>query len=552
MTRSDTEDEHIPRERTILGLLSEADLVERLRSGNGAEGPAARELQRRHLPAVVGYARLYTVSGPAGRQLADEALFRAVGEVREGVDPSGTWRHHALTHVGEAALGWAADDRREWLRPDFLAWVRTADVSGGSKSPNAMISAFYQLPERLRSALWYAVVDDEPHSDVATHLGTPSGVVPDLAAKAQVAMRDAYVQEHLSRRGTAECRGFKRIIEAAARAREGDRHPDLAAHLTRCIDCGVLLSGLTGLSGSPRTLLAEELLMWGGAAYTERVATRGTPETKPLEQSTAPGADRRATTQLDVHAVLGEVSNGPGRPGSAHRSFSGHRTVKAAGGMAAVVAVAAVAAVAAHDVLPESWKVSGLVRPEPSRTADPSPSSSPSRPADGAPSGGPTPDPGRKAPAPVPVGKPSQIVHAATGLCLDVENQVVDKRVSAVAAPCGSGATQRWTFDTDGHLHNEADSDFCLKVGGDSAVVGIRPCTSDDPEKRSRMTFVISENGAIRSKPQSDQVIVPVATSANEVRPLVLKKSSGVGDERWGTRPVAAEEVSPLPAASAS
>ncbi|MCZ7456437.1 ricin-type beta-trefoil lectin domain protein [Streptomyces sp. WMMC940] len=551
MTRSDTEDEHIPREGAIPGLLSEADLVERLRSRTEAERPAVRELQRRHLPVVAGYAQLFTVSAPSGRQLADEAFFRAVEEVCEGVDPSGTWRHHALTHVGEAALDWAADERREWLRPDFLAWVHTADVSRGSKSPNAMISAFYQLPERLRSALWYAVVDDEPYSEVATHLGTTSGAVPDLAAKAQVAMRDAYAQEHLSRRGTAECRGFKRIIEAAAQARGGDRHPDLAAHLTRCVDCGVLLSGLTGLSGSPRTLLAEGLLMWGGGAYTERVPTRGTPETKPLEQGTEPGAGGRES-RLDVHAALGEVSNGPGRPGPAHRSVPGHRTVKAAGGMAAMVAVAAVAAVASHDVLPESWNVSGLVRPQPSRPADPSPSSTPSRSADGTPSGGPNTDPGREAPAPVPVGTPSQIVHASTGLCLDVENQVVDKRVSAVAAPCGSGATQRWTFDTDGHLHNEADSDFCLKVGGDSAVVGIRPCTSDDPDKRSRMTFVISENGAIHSKPQSDQVIVPVATSSDEVRQLVLKESSGVGDERWGTRPVGATGASPLPAASAS
>ncbi|MFE0087574.1 ricin-type beta-trefoil lectin domain protein [Streptomyces sp. NPDC058991] len=551
MTRSDTEDELIPRGRAILRLLSEADLVERLRSGTEAEGPAVRELQRRHLPVVVGYAQLHTVSAPAGRQLADEAFFRAVEEVCEGVDPSGTWRHHALTHVGEAALRWAADDRREWLRPDFLAWARTADTGGGSTSPNAMISAFYQLPERLRSALWYAVVDEEPYSEVATHLGTTSGAVPDLAAKAQVAMRDAYVQEHLSRRGTAECRGFRRLVEAAARARGGDRHPDLSAHLALCVDCGALLSGLTGLSGSPRSLLAEGLLMWGGVAYTERVPTRGTPETKPLEQGTAHGSDGR-TTQPDVDAALGEVPNGPGRRGPAHRSGSGHRTVKVAGGVAAVVAVAAVAAVAASDVLPESWNVSGLVRPQPSRPADPSPSSTPSRSAGGSPSGGPTPDPGRKAPGPVPVGEPSQIVHAATGLCLDVENQLVDKRVSAVAAPCGSGATQRWTYDSDGHLHNEADSDYCLKVGGDSAVVGIRPCTSDDPEKRSRMTFVISENGAIQSKPQSDQVIVPVTTSSDEERPLVLKESSGAGDERWGTRPVGGTGASPLPAASAS
>ncbi|MFC8241510.1 ricin-type beta-trefoil lectin domain protein [Streptomyces chartreusis] len=541
---SEGEDEDLPEETVIHALLPETQLVERLRSGTGTDGAAVRELQRRHLPAVVDYAQQFTTSRPAGWQLADEALFLAMEEVCEGVDPSGTWRHHALTHVRETARVWAAGNRRERLRPDFLRWARTADVTLESEPPNVMTAAFYQLPERLRSALWYAVVDDEPDSEVATWLGSPTGAVADLAAKAQVAMRDAYMQEHLSRHGTAECSGFRRIIEAAAQARDGHLHPDLAAHLTHCTECGVLLSRITKLSRSPRVLLAEGLLTWGGAAYAERVPSHTIAEKTSPEQGTSPLADGQETPPGGRTAVV-EVAKDPGRTRPAHRSVSAHQTVKAVSGIATVVAVA-VAVMAAYDVLPESWDAGGLVHPQPSRSADPSSSA-----AAGTPSGGATPS--RTPVAPVSVGETAQIVNAAAGLCLDVENQVVQKRVDAVAAPCSSGATtQRWTFDTDGHLHNSADPSFCLKVDGDSTGVGIRPCTSNDPDKRARMTFVIGENGEIRSRPRPDQVIVPVGSATGTVLPLVHKESSAAGSERWAARPVATLEASLSPTAGAS
>lgn len=116
---------------------------------------------------------------------------------------------------------------------------------------------------------------------------------------------------------------------------------------------------------------------------------------------------------------------------------------------------------------------------------------------------------------------------------------MVEKRVNAIAAPCSSGATQRWTFDADGHLHNMADPAFCLKVDDEAAGVGIRPCTSDDPEKRARMTFTIGASGAIRSQPRPDQVVVPVGSSASKELLMVLKASSTEDSERWAASPVA-------------
>ncbi|WP_338673643.1 ricin-type beta-trefoil lectin domain protein [Streptomyces sp. SCSIO 30461] len=532
MTRSDREDENLHTGTVVHELLPETDVIEWLRASTPADQPAIRELRRRHLPATVDYARLYTTSAPTGEQLADEAFLHAMREVCDGVDPSGTWRHHVLTHVRETALAWAADSRREHLRPDFLTWAQTAGPSAVSETPNVMIAAFCQLPERLRAALWYAVVDDESPSSVATHLGTTPGSVPVLTAKALVAMRDAYLKEHLSRRGTPDCRGFSRITDAAAQARDAYRHPDLAAHLVGCADCGVLLSSLAKLYGNPQTLLAEGLLVWGGAAYTGRAAAHGIDDASPPGHSPALADGRKP--RLDTVALTGDPLKDPARPVPAYQSVPGRRTIRAVSGIAAVIAVAAVAV---NDAVPEISDLSGPERSQPSRSAGLAPPTAPSRSA-GTPSGAATAAPGPTPPVPVRTGETSQIVHAATGLCLDVENQVVQKRVNAVAAPCSSGATQRWTFDTDGHLHNMADPAFCLKVDDEAAGVGIRPCASDDPEKRARMTFDIGENGAIRSQPRPDQVVVPINSSAGEELPLVIKKSSAEDSERWAARPV--------------
>ncbi|WP_250400110.1 ricin-type beta-trefoil lectin domain protein [Streptomyces cellostaticus] len=508
--------------------LSDAELT-RILCAQGEEAEqAALELRRRHLAAVLFHARAFTTHQMAGNQLAAEAFARAVEELRDGVDPLGTWRHHALTQVGRTAWVWAADSRQERLQAEFLVWVRDPEPPPASRAfaiggapydtQDVLLRAFYQLPERSRGVLWYSVVDEEPDDSVGRYLGVPPATVPRLRDKAQLTLRSAFVQEHLEYRGTAECRAFCRIIEKASPA-EGERRPQaLLSHLSSCARCAQLLAELTGLSDEPRTFLATGLLMWGGAAYAAGRPVRGIPEPGSRHDGPhAPGdLDGAATTPAGAPRTAPPAGTAR-RSRPAHRSAPRHRALAAA---LATGAVAVVAVVAANALLDHGRATGG---------------SAPHRPPAG-PSTSASPPPSTR----IRVGVTAQLVHTSTGLCLDVMNGKVQKRTNAVATTCVSAPTQQWSLDREGRLHNMAAPDFCLKADGNAAGIGIRPCDTDNPEKRSRLIFMIERDGVIRPRGRPDEAVVPLGTSTGEPLLLALKGRASARDQAWAARPVAA------------
>ncbi|MCH0568287.1 ricin-type beta-trefoil lectin domain protein [Streptomyces sp. MUM 136J] len=528
MTHSDVGSTDHPTDSTTptYASLSDTELTDFLRTQDESAGPAALELRQRHLPAVLTCARGCTIHETAGNRLAAEAFTRAVEELRSGIDPLGTWRHHALTCVARTALLWTADGRREWLRTDFLTWARNAEQPLASPTspsgavqrdaPGVMLRAFYQLPEQVRGVLWYSVVDEEPDVSVARYLGIPPRTVPGLRGKAPLALQNAHAKAHLASHGTTECQGFDRIIETASHTEDTRRHPDLVAHLAGCAPCTQLLDELTRLSNEPRTALAEGLLVWGGAAYTAGRPARGAfePSPQPRDRSDTagdPGASPRTPTDT-IQGAGTRHGSGP-----AHRAAPKHRALTAA---LAVSAAAVVAATVTNAVLDHGRPAGGSPHREPS---SPPVSASRSQP-----------------PTQIRVGVTAQLVHTDSGLCLDVENERVQKHADAVAATCTSAPTQRWALDSEGRLHNMAAPDFCLKADGDAAGIGIRPCGSDDPEKQSRMMFAIGRDGVIRSRPRPDEAVVPVGTFAGEPLVLALKERTSGQAQAWAARPVPA------------
>lgn len=217
-------------EKPVYAALSDTELTERIRAGASAAHPAAQELKRRHLPAVLTYARLCGRHQAAGHQLAVQAFDLAVQEACRGIEPRGNWRHHVLMLVQRVGLAWAVGSRRDRLEPDFAAWIdETADFTAPDvpmsrlrfEASSAMLTGFYRLPELTRGILWYAAVDVEPDATVATFLSVKPELVPELRDKAQDAMRQAYLRAYLERGGDRKCLGFRRIIEAAARPGTG-------------------------------------------------------------------------------------------------------------------------------------------------------------------------------------------------------------------------------------------------------------------------------------------------------------------------------------------
>ncbi|MDI9883769.1 RICIN domain-containing protein [Streptomyces sp. HNM0645] len=329
--------------------LSDAELGERIRSGAPRAHPAIQELERRHLPAVLAYARLCGRNQTAGNQLAGQALRLASEEAGRGIEPRGLWRHHLLVLVRRVGTDWARDGRRDRLSADFAAWIDETDDTGTGAVPAvgtsaaavpgrsaagaapevsaAVLTAFCRLPAPARGALWYAVVDQEPDSTTAGYLGVRADLVPDLRLRAPESMRQAFLQAYLER-GDKRCLGYRRIIEAAARTVDRRRSEDLTLHLTECPRCTRVVAELTRMTDNPRMVFAEHLLGWGGAEYTARLPVsgiRGTvpgipgipgiPGTVPAAGTPGPVPDQGTAPGSGPAFAAGETTaSAPGRP----------------------------------------------------------------------------------------------------------------------------------------------------------------------------------------------------------------------------------------------
>ncbi|NNJ05734.1 ricin-type beta-trefoil lectin domain protein [Streptomyces sp. PKU-MA01144] len=503
---------------------TDSELAERVRSQGPVDHRAESELNQRHLAYAVVCSQLCTRGRVAADRLAREALKRAAEAARSGVDPSGTWRDFVLTCVHHTALSWARGGRRALLAPSFLSWADGHGESGADGHSSggrpagppakpgqqqALREGFFALPEAARGVLWYSLVDREPDERVATYVGVAPGDVPALRARARESLHAALLQAHAERAGDTRCNGFRRLVEAAAVAGDSPRCGDLALHLDTCPACDGLLTQLILLADDLRTALADGLLVLDGAAYASAVA-RGlhTPDSGPPPSG---GAEDGGGAMWD--------------PGPADRPLPRRRPGR---GVRVAGAVAAVAVVSLPLLLVAERHSGEQPGPGRGRAEDrPSASASPS----GATTAPTQPESGSTAPPGALVY--GRIVHAGSGLCLDIEDGVIVKRGGTVVARCTQATTQRWAPDAQGRLRNLHDSTFCLKADGDDAEVGVRPCDSDNPEKLGKMAFLLEPVGPIRPKSDPKVALVPDPDWVVNPRPLELRAATGGSDQRW-------------------
>lgn len=544
-------------EKPVYTALSDAELTERIRAGAPPAYPATQELKRRHLPAVLSYARLCARNQVAGNQLAVQAFDLAAREACRGIEPRGNWRHHVLMLVQRVGLTWAASGRRARLESDFVAWIDdTAEFSATDLSEpqrlrleasSAMLTGFYRLPQLTRGVLWYAVVDEESDATVATFLSVQPNIVPELRDKAQDAMRQAYLQAYLEQSGDRKCLGFRRIIEAAARPGDRRRSGDLTIHLAECPSCTRLVAELTRMVENPRAVLAEGLLRWGGAAYAARGPVRGLLDTVP-----APPDRSKSTAGASAFTAWAESPQGEGAPRNGVRRLSRTVVLVLVAVAAAVVAGTLLATASegsapardrAEPPLRDAWPTAAAPAPSASPTREPSkkPSRSPG-PTASAPASSP-PAPRSPAPAPsksvprrpvpiVPGGGYTQVVHADSGLCLDIANGVMENRTDVVAARCTGAQTQQWSMESIGLLRSNADPDFCLDSRGDTdRGVGIWSCSSVNGKNGLNLLFTIDGSGAIRPRVAPDFALEPSGSSEGSL--LDFDPADGDSDQRW-------------------
>ncbi|MCG0287206.1 ricin-type beta-trefoil lectin domain protein [Streptomyces sp. PSAA01] len=563
--------------------LSDAELTERIRSGAPTALPATQQLRERHLPAVLSYARLCARTRADADQLADLSFGLAAQETCRGIDPWGPWRHHLLLLVQRVAATWAEGNRAERLDPPFAEWLGrsgiTADGEAGRRRPqerSAILGGFLSLSARTRDVLWYSVVDEDPDTAVATFAGLAPHTVPALRETARDALREAWLRTHLERGGEQTCQGFRGLIEAAVRPDNPRRCDDLDRHLSACPSCAGVYGDLIRMDEDPRTVIADGLLGWGGAAYVTAGPVSGLPSVGSATPSHAgprqpgpPPAAAPPTPYPPAEAAEGAMAagvaggagigpnaaNAPMDGGSAGRWRRPTWTGSRPPATTALIAVAAVAAVAAtvavlvsggDEMTPAGGRntpppVSATATPSAQPTTDPpAPTKRPQRPPNPGgmtepPTTAPATPPPSTAPpsgAPIPGGTYTLVINADSGLCLDIRDQRLEKRTDAVLAPCAGTDTQRWRLDSEGLLHTEADPDFCLDSRGDTdRGVGIWPCSSADGDNGENLRFVVDRQGLIRPHIAPDFAVTPDDDETDSQ--VELRSAEDRNDQRW-------------------
>ncbi|MFI2303042.1 ricin-type beta-trefoil lectin domain protein [Actinacidiphila glaucinigra] len=535
--------------------LSDAALTERVRAGAPTAYPATEELRRRHLPAVDCYARLCARDRAAADQLAAQAFALAWQEVHRGIDPRGPWRHRLLMLVHQAAAVWAAGTRRERLGDDYAAFID--DIRGAERrlpglpglpvhprlhlaERSVLSGAFAVLPQHTQGLLWHAVVERENAPDVARWTGERPTEVADLTARARDALREAYLRTHLDRSEDPRCKGFGRLLDAAARRDDARRNEDVDRHLAHCPGCSGALETLIALEHDPRPLLAAALLGWAGPAYLAARSAPALPAAAPAPPA-APAMSRRRRRPGPLERLLSLRTRYPSPLVSL--------LLVTVAGLAATGLVYAtgddpaptgndgalprppahsvtVTATATQTVTPSPT----ATREGPSRT--PSASATVSASATRSPAR-PTRTPGADPPRRVPGGDWAQVVNDASGLCLDVRDEEFDKGDDVIVAGCDSGsASQQWRVDSRGLLVNGADSSFCLDSRGDTdRGLGIWACSSVEGGNAANLQFLVDSLGRVRPRIDPGTAMQPDGTAPGSTLSFA---PTGTGDaQRW-------------------
>ncbi|MGC0402837.1 hypothetical protein RKD27_005481 [Streptomyces sp. SAI-126] len=511
---------------------SDARLTQLLRADTGTAYAALLELRARHQPSVLAYARLCTAGESGARQLAAQTFTLAARETARGIDPGVPWRHRLLLLTARSAAAWAGDARAAGLDPNVLLLLNTAGP-GGPVPP--MLTAFESLPARTQGLVWYGLVEAEPESRTAGHLGvTREDVVYGTEGALQALAREC-LRLRLAASDDPQCADFRRLIEESVRPDSPRASTDLHTHMSHCPHCAAAHAELCALRDTPRAALAEGLLPWGGTAYAG--SRQGTGEPGPEKGADGPGAGRGAGVPGAGRRAMSRAPSGTWPRPRGLVLASAALGVALAPLLVFLVAQGGESSSGAAASPPASAPGGGALPgpPQVTVTATLTPSPSPSRSATSRP---PSPSPSRSTAPPrkaspppfrAPGGAYAQVVNVSTARCLDVSGDF-DNGADVVTAPCSSAGSQRWRVDTArGVLQSAADPDFCLDSRGDvDKGLGIWSCDSVEGDNGDNLRFTVDPDGVIRPAIAIATGLTPGGGGGVSLEPL-----TGGAEQRW-------------------
>ncbi|WP_228080265.1 sigma-70 family RNA polymerase sigma factor [Streptomyces profundus] len=260
---------------------ADLELVDRMRRG---ERGAYDELYRRHADSVRRYARTCCRDADTADDLTNEVFAATLQAVRGGAGPRTAVRAYLLTSVRRVAADWARTAKREQLVEDFAAFALSdAAARAGRANPDELaaevramreaersmaVRAFRSLPERWQTVLWHTTVEEATPREVAPLLGLTPNATAVLAHRAREGLKQAFLQEHVSRTLTegGECAGYADRLGAFARGGLRTRaERGLRRHLAECARCSSAASEVRAINENIGAVLPVAFIGWFAA-----------------------------------------------------------------------------------------------------------------------------------------------------------------------------------------------------------------------------------------------------------------------------------------------
>ncbi len=292
---------------------SDAGLLLLVRGGDLA---AMGVLYARHREAGLRVARAVTGDPHLAEDLVATAFERIQLALTRGHGPDDSFRAYLYTVIRRLAVEHGErksreDDVDDWQ--PYEAATALVDDTDGSIESQLVAKAFSSLPDRHQAVLWYLDVEGMTPAQAAPIFDLSPNAVSALAVRARDALRDAYVQAHVSDSPVrAACGPTRKRMGAYLRGTLSNRdRTKVDAHLAECDECPSVLHELRDVSGGLRSVFGP-LVVGGlglgiGAAVAFGGGTQSASAAIPAGGAGAPGAAPRHPASTAQKVAIGAV-----------------------------------------------------------------------------------------------------------------------------------------------------------------------------------------------------------------------------------------------------
>lgn len=271
----------------VAGHSDDDRLVDAVRRGDVA---AYGDLYARHVDAARDLARRLSRTVTEADDLVSEAFIRVLEALRTGGGPDSAVRAYLLTVLRNTAYSRTRAERRVAPTEDVtvaadaaLVSVPFDDRATAAVDKSLAAKAFARLPRRWRDVLWLTEIAGQSPAQAAPRLGlTPNGVSA-LAYRAREALRQGYLQAHVSDARATRCAPALKVLGAWTRNGVSERQARAVGdHLRACDFCRALSAELAEINGSFRAVKAF-------ARFSVRRGNHSLPEARRQRFATGTG-----------------------------------------------------------------------------------------------------------------------------------------------------------------------------------------------------------------------------------------------------------------------